>query len=105
MVPSEGQFAYKIWSCRIPDNNEADEGNTKTVFSSPDNINYSLGKNGTTKDMYTRVIDGPGNDIKVYEGDDSPEIHSCYASETADGPWELIEPETGLLNLILRIDF
>lgn len=82
------QYAYKIPSCQIPDNNPADEGNTKAVFGAPDNINYSIGKNGwVIVDMQKPITDRPGNDLIVYEGDDTPEGFNLYISETMDGPW------------------
>jgi PKD repeat protein len=88
LTPEDGQYVYKFSSSRIPGNNEADEGNTKAVIGAPDNINYSIGKNGwCVLDLQNPVIDGPGPDIIVYEGDTSPEGFTCYAGETIDGPW------------------
>ena len=88
MQPANGQFVYRFTSSQIPDNNEADEGNTPAVIGAPDNINYSIGKNGwCVLDMQYPVIDGPGDDFIVYEGDSSPEGFTCYAGETIDGPW------------------
>jgi len=88
LVPEDGQYVYKFSSSRIPDNNEADEGNTKAVIGAPDNINYSIGKNGwCVLDMQFPVVDGPGPDLIVYEGDTSPEGFTCYAGSTIDGPW------------------
>ncbi len=88
LIPEDGQYVYKFSASRIPDNNEADEGNTPAVIGVPDNINYSIGKNGwCVLDMQYPVIDGPGPDIIVYEGDTSPEGFTCYVGETIDGPW------------------
>jgi len=88
LTPQEGQFAYRICSSRIPDNNTADEGDTPGVIGAPDDRNYSIGKNGwIVLDMQYPVPDGPGNDIIIYEGDTSAEGYTCYASETIDGPW------------------
>ncbi|OQX72209.1 MAG: hypothetical protein B6D61_14650, partial [Bacteroidetes bacterium 4484_249] len=88
MQPANGQFVYRFTSSQIPDNNEADEGNTPAVIGAPDNVNYSIGKNGwCVLDMQYPVIDGPGDDFIVYEGDSSPEGFTCYAGETIDGPW------------------
>jgi len=88
LQPEDGQYVYKLASSQIPDNNEADEGNTMAVFGEPDNINYSIGKNGwIVLDMQYPVLDGPGFDVIVYEGDSSPEGYTCYAGETIDGPW------------------
>jgi len=88
LQPADGQYVYKFSSSQIPDNNEADEGWTPAVLGAPDEQNYSLGKNGwVVLDMQTPVIDGPGFDFIVYEGDSSPEDYTCYAGETIDGPW------------------
>jgi len=88
LTPEEGQYIYKISSCQIPGNNYDDEGNTPGIIGAPDNINYSIGKNGwIVIDMQFPIIDGPGNDIIVFEGDTSPEGFTCFASETMDGPW------------------
>ncbi len=99
LVPIEDENvynAYKVASSRIPDNNEADEGYTPAAFGKPDNINYSIGKNGwIVLDMQVPIIDGFGPDLTVYEGDSSPESYNCYISESADGPWSLIGSGTG----------
>ena len=96
LQPADGQFVYRLSASRIPNNNEADEGNTKAVIGPPDNINYSIGKNGwAVLDMQTPVIDGPGVDFIVYEGDSSPESFTCYVAETMDGPWQDLGPGTG----------
>ncbi|MCD4792805.1 MAG: T9SS type A sorting domain-containing protein [Bacteroidales bacterium] len=96
MQALDEQYAYKIWSCRIPDNNEYDEGNTLAVFGAPDNVNYSIGKNGTiVLDMQNIIYDGLGNDVKIFEGDASPETYDCFAGGTADGPWVFIGTGTG----------
>jgi len=84
----ESHYAYRVSSCQIPGNNPGDEGNTPGIIGAPDNINYSIGKNGwIVVDMQFPILDGPGNDIIVFEGDTSPEGFTCYASESMDGPW------------------
>jgi len=88
LQPLSGQYIYKISASRIPGNNEADEGDTPGVIGAPDNRNYSIGKNGwIIVDMQFPIADGAGNDIKIYEGDTSPEGYSVFAGETIDGPW------------------
>ncbi len=90
-IDNEFSYAFKVASCQIPGNNEADEGYTPAAFGEPDQINYSIGKNGwIVLDMQTAVTDGPGNDIIVYEGDNVSESYNFYISETADGPWFLL---------------
>jgi len=88
LQPENGQYVYKFSASRIPDNNEADEGNTPAVIGAPDDVRYSIGKNGwVVLDMQDPVIDGPGIDIIVYENDATPEGYECFAAETMDGPW------------------
>ena len=88
LQPDTSQYIYKFSSSRIPANNNADEGNTPAVFDAPDNISYSIGKNGwVVLDMQYPISDGPGNDFIVYEGDDTPEGYVCYVALSMDGPW------------------
>ncbi|NQV18676.1 MAG: carboxypeptidase regulatory-like domain-containing protein [Armatimonadetes bacterium] len=104
LTPQDGQFVYRICSSHIPDNNTADEGDTPGVIGAPDNRNYSIGKDGwVVLDMQFPVIDGPGNDVKIYEGDTSPEGYDCYASETIDGPWQSLGAGNGTTEFDLAI--
>ncbi|MEA2095698.1 MAG: M14 family zinc carboxypeptidase [Candidatus Cloacimonadota bacterium] len=96
LTPQDGQFAYKICSSRIPDNNTADEGDTPGVIGAPDSRNYSIGKDGwVVVDMQYPIPDGPGNDIMIYEGDTSAEGYTCFASENIDGPWHSLGTGNG----------
>jgi len=96
LTPDTGDFIYKIVSSQIPDNNELDEGNTPAVFGAPDSISYSIGKNGwIVLDMQKTILDGPGPDFIVFDGDDNPEAFYCFAGETMDGPWTLIGEGAG----------
>ena len=96
LQPSSGQFVYRVVGCQIPGNNFSDEGYTPAVIGAANNINYSLGKAGwIVLDMQTPIIDRQGNDIKVYEGDATPEGFSCYAGPTLYGPWTFIGTGTG----------
>lgn len=80
--------ASRIVSCRIPGNNEGDEGKVTAALGPPDNINYSIGNNGwVVLDVQTPVVSSPGNDIIIYEGDDTPEGYTLYASNSKEGPW------------------
>jgi len=60
---------------------------------------FSLGKNGwIVLDLGagTPVVDGPGNDISVYEGGtDGDEGFQLYGSEEYYGPWTLLGSGTG----------
>ncbi|MBN1339078.1 MAG: choice-of-anchor D domain-containing protein [Bacteroidales bacterium] len=88
LQPLAGHYAYKFASSQIPDNNHSDEGNTKAALMAPDNVNYSIGKNGwCVLDMQYPILDTQGNDLIVYEGDATPEGYTCYASDNIDGPW------------------
>ncbi|MCF8369068.1 MAG: hypothetical protein K9G76_08485 [Bacteroidales bacterium] len=88
LQPATGQYAFKVAACQIPGNNEADEGWTPGALGAPDNINYSIGKNGwIVVDMQSPISDGPGYDLTVFEGDSSPETFICYAGISMDGPW------------------
>lgn len=96
MVPSENQYAFQVITVQIPDNNPADEGYTPGALGEPDEINYSLGKNGwIVVDMQQTILDGLGDEITIYEGDVTPETYTCFASDTPDGPWSLLGTGTG----------
>ena len=104
LVPDNGQYAYKFSSSQIPDNNEADEGWTPGALGAPDMINYSIGKNGwVVLDMQYPVIDGPGFDVIVYEGDATPEGFTCYVGQTIDGPWISLGTGTGTTDFDIAI--
>lgn len=104
LIPSQGMFGYKFLASRIPNNNFSDEGNTSAAIGPPDNINYSLGKNGyCILDMQFPVLDGPGNDIIIHEGDNSPEGYSCHVGSTMDGPWVNIGTGTGTTEFDLSL--
>ncbi|MGE5316416.1 MAG: M14 family zinc carboxypeptidase [Chloroflexota bacterium] len=91
MVKAGGYFGNSLVACYIPNNNFSDEGNTPTVIGSPDNTHYSIGRNGyVVIDMGTPVLNRTGNDLKVYENDQTPEGYKVYASNTPDGPWFLL---------------
>jgi len=88
LQPDNGHFVYRFTSAQIQNNNDKDEGLTPAVIGAPDNINYSIGKYGwCVLDMQYPIVDIPGYDIIIYEGDATPEIYSCYVGETIDGPW------------------
>ena len=91
LQPGGGHYVYRFASSQIPDNNYADEGLTPAVIGAPDNINYSIGKNGwCVLDMQFPIPDGMGADFTVYEGDTSPEGYYCYVGQSIDGPWILL---------------
>jgi len=84
-------YGYKFAASQIPDNNSSDEGNTPASLGEPDNINYSIGKDGwCIIDMQYPITDGPYNDFTIYEGDTSPEGYNCYVSNSIDGPFHFV---------------
>ena len=86
--PLDQTSVYRVISCRIPDNNEADPGITWNVIGQPDNLYYSIGKNGwIVVDMGEIIFDGAGPDLMVFEGDAGAEGYTLYAGETMDGPF------------------
>lgn len=96
LTPAEDNFAYKVISVRIPGNNPSDEGYTPGILGAPDAVSYSLGYTGwIILEMQQMILDGPGEDIIIYEGDDTPESYSCFASNSPDGPWKLIGEGSG----------
>jgi len=96
LTPETHQGIYRIIATRIPGGNEADEGATWNAIGQPDNLNYSLGKNGIlVVDMQELVVDGAGNDLIVFEGDATPETFTLYGGSTPDGPWISLGNGTG----------
>jgi predicted deacylase len=90
------QFAYRVIGCRRPIANFEDEARTSAALWAPDSVNYSLGRFGwIILDMQDEILDGPGNEITVYEGDSDPEGYACFAAEEMDGPWQLVGNGTG----------
>jgi PKD repeat protein len=97
LSPSQGRYAYKVLGSYIPGNNFDDEGYTWAALGAPDNINYSLGKNGwIILDMKDTIYNGNGNDFRVTESDNNPEAYTVYASMYMDGPWKLVGSATGM---------
>ncbi len=104
LQPEDGQYVYKVGSSQIPDNNTADEGFTPACLGAPDNVNYSIGKSGwIVLDMQTPVLDGTGNDICIYEGDNTAEGFTAYAGESLDGPWQTLGTGSGTTEFDLAV--
>ncbi|MCF8365332.1 MAG: T9SS type A sorting domain-containing protein [Bacteroidales bacterium] len=94
--PLDHQSVYKMISSQIPDNNSSDEGYTWNVIGQPDNLFYSIGKNGwAVLDMQDIIFDAAGPDVMVFEGDASAEGYTFYAGATMDGPWHSMGTGTG----------
>lgn len=91
-----GRYAWRVISTHIAGNNPHDEGNTMGALGPPDNIRYSLGKNGyAIIDMCDTLKPGNGPEIKVFENDQTPENYMVMAGATPDGPWILMGHGTG----------
>ncbi len=89
--PRRGSFAYQIIACRVPGNNYSDEGLTYRALTAPDRRRYSLGRNGwIVLDMGGDIYDFPGNDLRIYEGDLSPEGFTVKIANHWSGPWQRI---------------
>ncbi len=102
LTPDPGQYAAKIAAVVIPGNNPQDVAFTPRIIGAPDSSYYSLGKNGwIIVDMQDTLRDIPGDDFKVYEGDDTPEGFSCFAGQTIDGPWISVGNGTGTFSFDL----
>jgi hypothetical protein len=96
LQPGGGSYAWRVSLCAIPDNNHDDEGLTPASLGEPDGIRYSLGKDGViVLDMFSDVLDGPGYELKVYEGDSDAEGFTCFAGPSMDGPWTYLGAGTG----------
>ncbi|MFZ0389224.1 MAG: M14 family zinc carboxypeptidase [Calditrichia bacterium] len=91
LQPQVGSYAYRVVYCRIPGNNNSDEGNTPAALGAPDNVNYSIGRNGyVVLDMGESISDFPGNDLRVVEGDASAEGYTVKVSQQWTGPWQTV---------------
>jgi len=91
LIPDSNWYAYRVISCYIPNNNFGDEGYTPGVLGAPDNVAYSLGRNGwIVIDMGDTVFNGPGNDIKVIQAGSTPENFQCTVGSQMDGPWTVL---------------
>jgi PKD repeat protein len=96
LTPLDHQSVWRIISSRIPDNNDEDPGITWNVIGQPDNLYYSIGKNGwIVVDMLDVIFDGSGPDIMVFEGDATDEGFTLYAAESMDGPFHLMGTGSG----------
>ncbi len=106
MIRGGRYFVQSLISCQIPNNNPEDEGNTPAVIGKPDTIAYSIGRNGlVVVDMGTAILNRTGNDIKVYESDDTPEGYNVYASENPLGPWSILGTGNGTTSFDLSATF
>ncbi len=93
LVPdSNWLYAFRVVLCRYVQH--AQQGNKtqpRSALGMNDNIFFSLGQGGyIVLDMgpNTPIVNIPGNDFTVYEGNDgTPEGYTVYASNNWNGPW------------------
>jgi hypothetical protein len=89
---SSARYAFRVVLCRFR-NHDLDDNKTRPRFAlgPPDSRFFSLGRNGyVVFDMgaLTPIVDIPGNDFVVYEGDDGlVEGYYVYVSNSWEGPW------------------
>jgi hypothetical protein len=101
LKPIASQYAYRVITTHIPAfnaQNPGDEAYTAACLGAPDNVNYSIGKGGyIIFDMKDTIFDGDSGtfDLRVYEGDATPEGYTLYSGETMDGPWINLGYATG----------
>jgi hypothetical protein len=92
LVPdSSARYAFQVVLCRFR-NHDTDDNKTRPRYAlgPPDSQFFSLGQNGyIVLDMgETPIVDIPGNDFVVYEGDDGlVEGYYVYVSNSWTGPW------------------
>lgn len=104
LQPILNQYAYKVASCRIPGNNFYDEGYTAACLGAADLINYSIGFGGNiVLDLQDILTDSVGMDLKVYEGDATPEGYTVSVSSSRDGPWTLLGSGMGTKSFDLAV--
>jgi len=107
LQPLQSQFAYRTCISKIPNfnaQNPGDEGYSAACLGAPDQVNYSLGKGGYIMvDMQFPVLDEPGPDITVYEGDATAEGYALYALTNMDGYWNYLGSGIGTTNFDLAV--
>lgn len=94
--PEEHQGIYRVCASQRPTASSTFQANAWNMLGQPDNLNYPMGKTGwVVVDMQELVVDGPGNDLIVFEGDATPEGFTLYAGTSMDGPWASVGQGTG----------
>ncbi|MCF8364943.1 MAG: PKD domain-containing protein [Bacteroidales bacterium] len=96
LEPEEHQSIYQVCSSQRPTASSLNEQPSWDVIGPPDNLYYSLAKNGwMVFDMQVLVLDGAGSDLIVFEGDATAEGFELYAGSSIDGPWILLGEGSG----------
>lgn len=91
--------AFKVVLCRIAEPTaNVNTTNAAWALGRQDGRRFSLGNGGyATFDMgtITPILNGPGNDFAVVEGDGDPEACSVFVSNSWLGPWHYVGFGTG----------
>ena len=107
LQPIQSQYAYRTCISKIPNfnaQNPGDEGYSAACLGAPDQVNYSIGKGGYIMvDMQFPVLDEPGPDITVYEGDATSEGYAVYALTNMDGYWNYLGSGIGTADFDLAV--
>ncbi len=97
MEATEEQSIYQVCASQRPSASSSHEQASWDVIGPPDNLYYSLGKNGwMVFDMQYLVLDGAGSDIIVFEGDAGDEGFELFAGASIDGPWSSLGTGNGI---------
>lgn len=104
LAPDTGWYASKVISCRIPNNNQGDEGYTPGCLGKPDGIPYAVGKNGwIILDMGDTLYNGIGEDFRVYQSGTTNKSFTVSGSLLVDGPFTTIGTGTGSTSFDLPV--
>ncbi len=97
MVPDTTPFwVFKITSCRTVDPRNNNPGMTTWILGPHDDRRFSIGVRGwIVLDMGLPIMNRPGNDFTVIEGDMNPEACSVFVSNSWNGPWNFCGFDTG----------
>jgi len=94
--PEEHHGIYRVCASQRPTAPSTYQAAAWNILGQPDNLSYPMGKTGwVVFDMQELVVDGPGNDLIVFEGDATPEGYTLYAGASMDGPWSSLGQGTG----------
>ncbi len=100
---SDSLYAFKVVYALIedPQNSYNNYSLTPWCLGPADDKTLSIGVAGEiVLDMGegTEIVDGPGMDVRVYEGGFVAEYFDCYVSNNWNGPWSLLGRSKGSSN-------
>ncbi|MFC1659913.1 M14 family zinc carboxypeptidase [Gemmatimonadota bacterium] len=89
-------FGYRVEMAVLPDFNDADENMTPWALGAPDNRSFSIDVDGwTVIDMGETLRTGPGTDLRIVEGDTTPEGFAVDVGMTLFGPMHEVGTGSG----------